>query len=33
MAKKNEYVRIHRNILEAVERTGKLIAAAAKLPL
>ena len=24
MAKKNEYVRIHRAVLEAVERTGKL---------
>ena len=23
MAKKNDYVRIHRNVLEAVERTGK----------
>ena len=33
LAKKNEYVRIHRNILEAVERTGKLPEDTKSVPL
>jgi len=33
LAKKNEYVRIHRNILEAVERTGKLPEGTKSVPL
>lgn len=33
MAKKNEYVRIHRNVLEAVERTGKLPEDTKSVPL
>ena len=33
MAKKNDYVRIHRNILEAVERTGKLPEDTKSVPL
>ena len=33
MAKKNEYVRIHRAVLEAVERTGKLPEDTKSVPL
>ena len=33
MAKKNEYVRIHRTILESVERTGKLPEDTKNVPL
>ena len=33
MAKKNEYVRIHRSILEDVERTGKLPEDTKSVPL
>ena len=33
MAKKNEYVRIHRAVLEAVERTGKLPEDTKNVPL
>ena len=33
MAKKNEYVRIHRSVLEAVERTGKLPEDTKSVPL
>ena len=33
MAKKNDYVRIHRNVLEAVERTGKLPEDTKSVPL
>ena len=33
MAKKNDYVRVHRTILEAVERTGKLPEDTKNVPL
>ena len=33
MANKNEYVRVHRNILEAAERTGKLPEDTKNVPL
>ncbi len=33
MAKKNDWVRIHRNVLEAVERTGKLPEDTKQVPL
>ena len=33
MAKKNDYVRIHRSILEAAERTGKLPEDTKSVPL
>ena len=33
LAKKNEYVRIHRSVLEAVERTGKLPEDTKNVPL
>ena len=33
LAKKNEYVRIHRNVLEAAERTGKLPEDTKNVPL